>query len=77
MTGRGFAGGSGGCTRGSELLVAALTYGNIGGACMGVGALRVSGPCQAGAGSAQVPGLGDDAPAAALLASDDRGACPA
>ena len=66
-----------GMHRGSELLVA-LMYGKPAvGARMGAGALRVSAPCLGGAGSAQVPGIGDDAPAAALLASDDCGACAA
>src|SRR6266536_3595102 len=41
------------------------------------GACRVSVPCLAIAGSVQAPGIGGNAPAAALLASDDRGACPA
>ena len=38
---------------------------------------RISVQCPATAGSVQAPGIGGDAPAAALLASHDRGACPA
>src|SRR6266571_6940303 len=41
------------------------------------GAGRLSGPCLASGRSVQAPGVGGDAPAAALLASDERGACPA
>ena len=40
------------------------------------GALRLSGKCLANSRSIQAPGVGGDAPAAALLASYDRGACP-
>ena len=40
------------------------------------GALRLSGKCLANGRSIQAPGIGGDAPAAALLASYDRGACP-
>jgi hypothetical protein len=72
----GFREGLRGMHRGSELVT--LMYGKPAvGARMGAGALRVSAPCLTGAGSAQVPGIGGDAPDAALLASDDCGACAA
>jgi hypothetical protein len=69
----GFAVGSGGCT-GGKPAAGARTPG------MQAASARcvpVSAPCLATAGSVQAPGIGGDAPAAALLASHDRGACPA
>jgi hypothetical protein len=45
--------------------------------CKPAGACRASAACLASAGPVEVPGVGGDAPATALLASDDRGACPA
>ncbi len=73
MDGGWFAGGSGGCTGGKPTAGARAPGRRASSASRVPGISRVL--CSAG--PVQAPGIGGDASAAVLLASDDRGACPA